>query len=223
MSICPVIFAASHQAIDFRALLLEYVVCKSSRRLAAEPDPPSYTTSFPPGVVEATPRLPSEEMKTVEVACAVPASSPTTKYPFVTGSVTTAPEEPMMEGAFEMESRPVAVREEVATDESPAVPLPYSNCPDAKVVWPVPPRSTDRVPVVFERATLREEVATQLGRPVVYELERKPPVLVASAVRAVVPPLPKRSCPSVTEERPVPPEPTPSAEARVSAPAFGIE
>ena len=51
----------------------------------------------------------------------------------------------------------------------------------------MPPRRTVSVPFVSESATLSEEVATQAGRPVVYELVRKPPVLVASAVRAAVP------------------------------------
>ena len=76
------------------------------------------------GEVEPMPTRPVLLMNIVEVACAIPESSPTTKYPFVTGRVTTAPEEPMMEGAFEMERRPVAVSEEVAAEESAAAPLP---------------------------------------------------------------------------------------------------
>jgi hypothetical protein len=51
---------------------------------------------------------------------------------------------------------------------------------------------------------LSDDVAIHEGRPVVYEFERNPPVLDASAVSAV-PPLPKRSDPSVTDESPVPP------------------
>ena len=70
------------------------------------------------------PTLPSEEMKMEEVAWATPSSEPTMKYPLVSGSVTTAPEAPRMAGLFEMERRPVAVREEVAAEESAAVPLP---------------------------------------------------------------------------------------------------
>lgn len=37
--------------------------------------------------------------------------------------------------------------EEVATDESAAVPFPYSSCEEVNVVCPVPPFDTDRVPV----------------------------------------------------------------------------
>ena len=86
---------------------------------------------------------------------------------------------------------------------------------------PVPPRAIGRIPVVSESATFSEEVALQTGRPVVYELVRKPPVEVVRVERFVVPPPapPKMSWPSPTEERPVPPLPTVSAEARVSAPA----
>ena len=56
----------------------------------------------------------------------------------------------------------------------------------------------------FEKLMLRDEVATHAGRPVVYEFVRKPPVDEASAVSAVDPE-PKRSEPSATEVRPVPP------------------
>jgi hypothetical protein len=91
----------------------------------------------------------------------------------------------------------------------------YSKELAVKEVTPVPPRFTGRVPAVLARSMLREEVATQLGRPVVYELERKPPVLVARAVRAVPLGEPKRSWPSPTAERPVPPPPIPRSPARV--------
>ena len=90
-----------------------------------------------------------------------------------------------------------------------------------KEVTPVPPRRTVSVPFVSESATLSEEVATQAGRPVVYELVRKPPVLVASAVRAAVPPgEPKTSEPSATEVRPVPPFAT--ATVPVTFPALPV-
>ena len=81
----------------------------------------------------------------------------------------------------------------------------------------MPPRVSARVPVVSERATPREVVATQEGRPVVKSRERKRPApeVVASAVRAFVEPLPKRREPSATEERPVPPPPTPRSPASV--------
>ncbi len=87
------------------------------------------------------------------------------------------------------------------------------------VVWFVPPRVSGRVPVVFERATLSEEVATQDGRPVVKSSVRKRPApeVVARAVSAFVEPLPKRSEPSAIEERPVPPPPTPRRPASVLA------
>jgi hypothetical protein len=89
--------------------------------------------------------------------------------------------------------------------------LPKSIWPLPRVVAPVPPLATLKVPVVSLIATLREEVATQLGRPVVYELVRKLPVEVASGARAVVPPEtpPMRSAPSATVAFPVPPLPTP--------------
>ena len=112
------------------------------------------------GEVVTMPTLPVEEMKMVEVACAVPESLPTTKYPFVTGSVTTAPEEPMMEGAFEMERSPVAVSDEVATFCSVPLPDPYKRLPEVKVVAPVPPWPTPRVPV---RRVMSVEVAAQTG------------------------------------------------------------
>jgi hypothetical protein len=50
------------------------------------------------------------------------------------------------------------------------------------------------------------EVALQTGRPVVYELVRKPPVEVASVVKGATPVgEPKTRAPSATEVRPVPP------------------
>src|SRR3989344_8563557 len=64
------------------------------------------------------------------------------------------------------------------------------------------------VPVTFARFTFREDVATQLGLPVVYELVRKPPVLVASVVRAVAAVPPMTSAPSAAEVKPVPPRAT---------------
>src|SRR3989338_4211958 len=75
------------------------------------------------------------------------------------------------------------------------------------VVWFVPPRVSGRVPVVSERATLREVVATHEGLPVVKSRVRKRPApeVVARAVSADVPPLPKRREPSAIEDRPVPP------------------
>ena len=71
----------------------------------------------------------------------------------------------------------------------------------------VPPLATASVPVVSESATPSEEVAVHAGLPVVKSRERKRPApeVVARAVSADVPPLPKRSEPSAIEERPVPP------------------
>ena len=107
-----------------------------------------------------------------------------------------------VEPGIEMEETPLLM-EEVATHSATPL-LQESICP------PVPaPKMVD--------------VATHEGRPVVYELVRKLPVLVARVVRAVVPPLPNSSCPSLIEERPVPPLPTPRAVARVRAPALLIE
>src|SRR3989338_3138781 len=191
------------------------------------------------------PSCPVEEMKIEEVACAIPASEPTTKYPLVTGRVTTAPLPPRMAGLLEIERKPVAVKVEVAAPATPAppveykrllvdgcdvvarpvyvivesvpptsapetlpmkgpekarvvvdteasaeVPLPYKSCDAVKVVTPVPPWETAAVPTKLANATFRDDVATQDGRPVVYELVRKPPVEVASVVRAAVPPPP---------------------------------
>ena len=85
-------------------------------------------------------------------------------------------------------------------------------------VTPVPPRRTGSVPIVFARATLREEVATQTGRPVVYELVRKEPVLVARAVRVAVPVgEPKTRLPSATLVRPVPPVETVTVPVTLAA------
>lgn len=86
----------------------------------------------------------------------------------------------------------------------------------------VPPLATASVPVVSERAMPRDVVATHDGRPVVKSRVRKRPApeVVARAVSALVEPLPKRSEPSDIDERPVPPEPTPKAEASVRAPAL---
>ena len=81
---------------------------------------------------------------------------------------------------------------------------------------------TAAVPRILEKARLRVLVADQTGRPVVYELVRKPPVEVASAVRAVVPPLPKRSWPSPTLVRPVPPYAIPSVEVPTMVPFASV-
>src|SRR3989344_39000 len=91
--------------------------------------------------------------------------------------------------------------------------------PVVYVVWFVPPRVSGRVPVVSERATLREVVATHEGLPVGYARERKRPApeVVARAVSADVPPLRKRREPSAIEESPVPPPPTPRSPASVLA------
>ena len=97
----------------------------------------------------------------------------------------------------------------------------YNRLSPVKEVTPVPPRRTVSVPLVSERATLREEVATQEGRPVVYELVRKEPVEVARVVRAAVPVgVPKRRLPSATEVRPVPPVVT--ATVPVTLPALPV-
>src|SRR3954467_15712921 len=67
---------------------------------------------------------------------------------------------------------------------------------------------------------LSVDVALHTGRPVVYELVRKPPVDVARVERLLVPPPapPKMSWPSPTEERPVPPTSTESVEDERSVP-----
>src|SRR3989344_2552859 len=57
---------------------------------------------------------------------------------------------------------------------------------------------------MLEKARLSVLVALQIGRPVAYELVRKPPVEVARATRALVP-LPYTRLPSATEVSPVPP------------------
>ena len=71
-----------------------------------------------------------------------------------------------------------------------------------------------------ESATPSEDEAVHAGLPVVKSRERKRPApeVVARAVSADVPPLPKRREPSAIEESPVPPEPMPKADASVSAP-----
>lgn len=60
-------------------------------------------------------------------------------------------------------------------------------------------------PIKFANAMFKDEVATHDGRPVVYELVRKPPVEDASAVSDVPVGEPMRSAPSATDESPVPP------------------
>jgi hypothetical protein len=70
------------------------------------------------------------------------------------------------------------------------------------------------------------EVALQEGRPVAYAFVRKPPVLVASAVRAAIPVgEPKRRLPSATEATPVPPPTTErvplTVGVNISAPLVG--
>src|SRR3989344_9013975 len=100
---------------------------------------------------------------------------------------------PITELAARVASMPrVTLFAPIAVAREPAVvvtsPVSAGNCAAA------------RVPTTFERLTLREEGATHEGRPGGYELGRKPPVEVARAVMAAVPPLPKRSCPSEIEE-----------------------
>ena len=80
------------------------------------------------------------------------------------------------------------------------------------------------MPVVFDRAMFKVEVADHIGRPVEYELVRKPPVDEARVLR-VVPPEPKRREPSAMVVMPVPPPPTVSVPESVgvkvkAAPVF---
>jgi hypothetical protein len=120
----------------------------------------------------------------------------------------------------------------VVTAVPPAV---TSEVPLKKIEFPVvvndealvPPFEIGRVPVTcvarfsdptrFANAMLSDEVATHDGRPVVYELVRKPPVEVASAVSALPVGDPMRSDPSATDESPVPPRLSASVPDQVGA------
>lgn len=58
---------------------------------------------------------PVEDIDIEEVACAIPASLPTTKYPWVTGKVREDADPPITEIGCESERRPEAVSVVVAT------------------------------------------------------------------------------------------------------------
>ena len=66
----------------------------------------------------------------------------------------------------------------VALASEPSVVLPIRSCPSVKVVWPVPPAATGRVPavsVVVPDEKIARLVAPKVVRPV-------PPSVVATGV-----------------------------------------